>query len=605
MQRCLGTMILFIATAWSAAAGGINAFNIELARATARIGHKVACAVTDFDQTAFEAASAEGVILFQIPADENGKPIVDCTGPIAEFLRAEGLEGVSLYVGHDLVSGPAAARASQQLGGQLALVHHMDYLSYQNFTGDRADDALANQKRQISLFSIANAHVFGVGTFLRDNAALLGECNAGMLVPGLPSMAVGTSRQRLADFRVLSAGRFEMQTEQLKRIGTAVRGFARAVRDGRALLSQLSSPTMTIVGVEPGALGRDLFDQAATIAGVPVNIVPAGYDPDPQMVSKLSARSHLVVVPSRHEGFSLVGWEAVGTGTPLIIGRGTGLASLLNEILKGDEKGLVHVLPLDGSEADENLIAGAILEVAGNPADALDKARRLRTRIAAELCCTWEAAAEQLVSALDKDGKRAGHAATEGRAGAVAPEFTERCKDNFPRCVELGVSAAQGSTRQSLELIVELRFGITEFAHDGIRADIGINRATLEVRPRLARIARADRLGEGSRCLPGVEARAGGAWIINSSEEAVLLGRSLGTESLCLVEHSANEPLAVEVEVTAARNDVICNVTSAKGRLSTAQKKVMGIFLKDAMWKTETEHFILSSASLQERADDQ
>jgi glycosyltransferase involved in cell wall biosynthesis len=597
-------MILFIATAWNAAAGGINAFNIELARATARIAHKVACGVTDFSEEAFQDASAEGVILFQIPADANGKPLVDCTGPIMEFIRAESLTGIDLYVGHDLLSGPAAANASQQLGGQLALVHHMDYISYQNFNGDRADDAVANHKRQISLFSNPDAHVFGVGKFLADSAAVLGECTADMLVPGLPAMAVGASRQRLADFRVLSAGRFEKQTEPLKRIGTAVRGFAKAVREGRTLLPHLASPTMTIIGVEPGDLGGDLKKQATMIAGVPVNIVPAGYDPDPQAVATLSARSHLVVVPSRHEGFGLVGWEAIGTGTPLIIGRGTGLALLLSDILKGDEEGLVHILPLDGSDDDEHLIATAILKVARNPADALDKAKRLRARIAAELCCTWEAAAEQLLDVLVKDGKKERHGVRNPDASAVAPEFTERCNDDFPRCVELGVSAAQGSTRQSLELIVELRFGITEFAHDGIRADIGVNRTTLEVKPRMARIARADRLGEGSRCLTGVEARAGGAWIISSPAGALLLGRSLGTESLCVVEHSSNQPLAVDVEVTAARNDVICTVTSAKGRLSTAQKKVMAIFLKDAMWKTQSEHFILSSASLQEREDD-
>lgn len=597
-------MILFLATAWNASQGGINAFNIELARATARAGHRVACAVTSIDDAARKNAADHGVCLIEVPSDQDGRPSIDCATAVVHALsRQDDDDRVQLWVGHDLITGEVAVRAAEQHGGALALIHHMDYIAYQNFGGERGNDAVANHKRQIELFSHPAAHIFGVGTYLKTNAARLAGREAHMLVPGFPAVVPSDMRSETTDLRVLTAGRFDVQTEPLKRIGTAVRGFARAVARGHALLRRLASPTMIVIGVEEGQRLKALVGEAEKLAGVPVNLVPAAFDQDPGAVAALAARSHLVVVPSRHEGFSLVGWEAIGTATPLIIGRGTGLAQLLETVLKGQADGLLQVLPFDGSDADEELIAQAILNVAENPVQWLERARLLRDRLEAELSCTWDDTALEFLMRAGVGQRQPLSASRRSRQTQADQSFVDAGKDHFPRCAEMRLSAAQGSSSQSLELVAELRFGITELAVDDIRADIGVKRAILEVKPRGSRLASAERLGEGNRSSPGVAARAGGAWILTSPENGTLLGRSLGAESLCIVENRSGTPLAVDVEVTAARADIICDITAPKGRLSTATRKVMAVFLKEALWNRESENLILCQGQLREASD--
>lgn len=67
-------------------------------------------------------------------------------------------------------------------------------------------------------------------------------------------------------------------------------------------------------------------------------------------------RSHLVVVPSRYESFSLTGLEALACGVPLIITRESGLSEYLND---GEGCFLVDYGDVDG-------LAGRIDELLRN-----------------------------------------------------------------------------------------------------------------------------------------------------------------------------------------------------------------------------------------------
>lgn len=598
-------MIVLFATDWNASSGGINAFNIELARGLARTGYGVACAVTTVRTGARQAAEKDGVALIKVPASANGCPTRSCGTTVVDRLKQLGLGPVQLWIGHDLMTGEAAISAADEHGGKLALIHHMDYISYQNFGGDRGTDATRNHKRQISMFADTRATLFGVGSWLKRNVELLGKRDGHLLVPGFPRIEGSTARAGIDQLRIVAAGRFEEKTEPLKRISAAVDGFARAVRDGRATLSTLARPTMTVVGVDEVAAQQILFERAGSIAGCPVNLVPAAFDPNPAIVAEMASRSHLVIVPSRHEGFGLVGWEAIGTDTPLIIGEGTGLADLLKETLDGQEDGLIQILPLDGSSNDTDLISAAILKVAGDLPRALKRAMLLRERLVSELACTWDEAARTILRAmhlLSADATTGGGGSPPGKRVA---RYRDTSRDYFPKCVELGLSAGQGSESSSTEVIAELRFGVTEINLDGIEAALALDRATLEVKPRGGRLARSDRLGEGTRSVPGISARAGGVWLISNPVEAPLLGRVLGIESLCIVEASSDAPMSIDVEVTALKRDIRCDINMPKHRLSKATEKVMGVFLKDCIWKPDSGHVVLSSASLREIADDQ
>lgn len=590
-------MIVTIATAWNASAGGINAFNIEFTRALARVSaDPVICAVIAPSPDEVLSAARDNVTLVTISAGEDGKPEADCGSEIVQAV-ADGLgTDVRLWIGHDLVSGEVAVAAAATYGGRLALIHHMDYLSYQNFAGDRSDQTVKNQRRQIRLFKTPGATLFGVGSWLSDNVARLGGKDGFTIIPGFPSHAGGAHRSTTDRLLVLAAGRFSNGTEPIKRMATALDGMAAAVRDGRDLQA-LRRPTLTILGVTPGKDQTDLQRRASEIAGRPINVVAAGFDEDPTAVAELASISHLVIVPSRHEGFGLVGWEAIGTETPLIVGRGTGLAHQLRSALDGEEEGLVSILDLDGSDRDAMLISEAIRKVAGDLPGALRRARTLRSRLIAELSCQWGQAAASLLAEVGMPVDE-----ISPRAQGMLPSpirFADEQTNHFERCVELGAAAAQGSSRQSVEVVAELRFGVTEIQVDDIEAELSLSGATLEVKPRTGRLKKEDRLGEGSRAVPGIKAQAGGVWQMKPTEGEHLLGKVMGYESICVVESTAEQPVVIDFEVTTSRRHIRCALR-AKRKLNKNAEKVIGVFLKNCIYKPVSGHVVLSSAVVRE-----
>lgn len=586
-------MIVTLASAWSASNGGINAFNIELTRTLARVSdQRLFCAVTDASAEDMASAALDGVTLIRVTGTADGKPSPDCAQEIVDAVGSD--SPVRLWIGHDLVSGETAVRAAAAHGGKLALVHHMDYHSYQNISGDRGDEAYDNHNRQTRLLQTEGATLFGVGSWLTNNAGRLGGRSAHCLVPGFPSVVASPGRASADRLLVVSAGRFDGQAEPLKRVGTALDAFAMALRDGRDR-PLLGSAAMTMLGVDTREDQKKLHARAAEIAGRPVTVVAAGFHDDPTAVAQLASTSHLVIVPSRHEGFGLVGWEAIGTETPLIIGSNTGLADQLRKTLDGVEEGLVNILDLDGTDRDSEQISRAILKVASNLDVALRRASNLKARLKAELDCSWSATAETMLTAvglLEASGREA------ARQERVAT-FSDRAKDHYGRCVELGASAAQGSSRQSVEVIAELRFGVAKIKVDDIEAEIALKKATLEVKPRAGRIGKGDRLGEGGRTVPGIEAHSGGIWLIEPTEGDHLIRKILGNEALCVVESAGEDPAVIDLEVTAALQDVHCNLRSGR-KLTKTQQKIIGVFLKDCIYQPDSGEVLFSSATLSE-----
>lgn len=588
-------MIVTLASAWSASNGGINAFNYELARALARTSRQqLVCAVTEISAEDVASAALEGITLIKVTGTEDGKPSPDSAREIIDALGSD--NPVRLWIGHDLVSGDAAVKAVAEHGGELALIHHMDYLSYQNITGDRGDGAYENNAHQTRLLQTTGATLFGVGHWLAVNAGRLGGRPAHCLIPGFPAVPGSTGRASMDRLLVVSAGRFDKKAEPLKRVGTALDAFAMAVRDGSDW-PLLRSPTITMLGVDPSEDQKMLHARAAEIAGRPVNVVPAGFRNDPTAVARLASTSHLVIVPSRHEGFGLVGWEAIGTETPLIIGSNTGLANQLRKTLDGAEEGLVNILDLDGSARDGDRIARAIRKVAADLDGALRRAGKLKGSLKSELECSWSAAATTLLTAVGMMDGSGGLAPIN--AGRTATKFSDRPDNPYKRCVELNASAAQGSTRQSVEVIAELRFGVAKIKADDIDAQIALKKVTLGVTPRNGRIAKGDRLGEGARAVPGVEAHSGGIWVIEPTEGHHLTRRLLGSEALCVVESTGEDSAVIDLEVTADLQDVQCTLITGR-KLTKNQRKVIDIFLKDCICHPVSGEVILSSTTLRE-----
>jgi hypothetical protein len=589
-------MIVLLATAWGSASGGINAFNFGLARGlgTYKAG-SVACAVIKSTPRQ-KASTIDGVFVLPIEGEEGTDRLTpDCGEQVVAALTKLGITvAISHWVGHDLITGDAALRCAERQGGEAVVIHHMRYLRYQNFGGGRGDDATLNHERQIELFSQVKL-AFGVGIRLAESAKQLGATRSEILIPGFPDLKGDFARDH-RDLCMIAAGRFDSKSEPLKRIMPVAAGFGRAVRDSRRFIPTLHAPTLTVLGADAGRQ-VELEAVARKEAGSPVNIVPSKFNPNPAAVVQHLRSSNLAILPSRHEGFGLIGWEAIGTATPLILGANTGLATQLTETLDVGLDGLVHMIDFTGADEDIDAIALAIKQVSLDLPRALRKATVLRDQLKSELGCSWIDTARAFLIGIGEV-----HPAPIRKGTGARYNPTCVNQNNFLDCVELSVSTGQGITPHSVEIIAELRFGTTELDVEGIEAEIGLTRARLRVSPAAGHIEGA-RLGDETHPIEGLEARAGGIWLMTAPPGRRLPNKALGDETLCRIEAPEGVSVSARVEVTAAKRDLSCDVRVPGRRLKNTTHKVLGIFLKNAVMDDDSGHIHFSSAQLGEPDD--
>ena len=527
------------------------------------------------------------------------RPADDCGDAIIEMLRMRARPDVSHWLGHDLITGPAAEAAARRYGGKTIIIHHMDYIAYQNLGGGRGSQTVDNQRRQIALFEAAD-FAFGVGARLAKNARYLGAKHAQTIVPGFPEIMIPSDRKS-DSLRAIIAGRFDEKSEPVKQVDLVVNAFGRAIREAGTLVPSLSAPSLTLLGVEAERAAK--MERAATSkAGRSVNLVPASFNTDPKAFATHCSRANLAIMASRHEGFGLVGWEAIGTGTPLILGDDTGLTEQLRETLPTTCDSLVTIVAMgQGYEDVEANLAKEIINVSGNIPLALQKAKELRQALVNELGCTWDEAARRVLDALRLPVELP-RLAAHSRPALREAVFDCRPTDHFPDCVELALSAGQGATQRSIELIAELRFGKAELDLGGIAAEIALRAARLRVVTESGRLEGA-RLGDDSRPAVGMEARAGGVWAFAAEKGERLPNKALGNEALCRIEAPLGTRLSASVEVTGAKRDLECKIYRSGKRPSPTKARIMELFLKNAIFKEDSGHILFSVAFIEERYD--
>ncbi len=117
------------------------------------------------------------------------------------------------------------------------------------------------------------------------------------------------------------------------------------------------------------------------------------YTDDAERLSEDLRRSSLVLMPSRAEGFGLVGLEAIAAGVPVLVSDRSGLGELLVERLGAPAAASFVVrtsLATANFETDAGEWAQAIEEVLRHRSDAFARAGKLLAELADQL--TWEAA---------------------------------------------------------------------------------------------------------------------------------------------------------------------------------------------------------------------
>ncbi len=328
----------------------------------------------------------------------------------------------TVWLGHDRITGAVALAAAKARGGKSALIHHMSYVHYEQYA---ESSAVAEQKKgeQTVLFSQAD-FVLAVGPLLRDalQDMLRGTQHANaeaavlMLVPGLAEIRALPAPKTFSAFL---SGRLTDDASKIKQVFLGIAGFAEAIRqcdeDGAkpdALRGQ-SQPRLTLRGVDfenskngaSAAAEQALKTFAQHHAGRVVTIHALPFTDDRQTLFKELSGASVALMPSWHEGFGLVAWEAIAAGVPLIVSNTSGVYALLKEHKSSMYLSLVHPIEVLGHGetpffqlADKQSLAKLLHDVAKDPAAARSKAARLREAFSSDF--TWAHCARQFAAAV-------------------------------------------------------------------------------------------------------------------------------------------------------------------------------------------------------------
>jgi glycosyltransferase involved in cell wall biosynthesis len=424
--------VILLATAWGPRHGGINSFNRSFALGLKKqLGAegRIICVVPSATDEELSEAAKHNVELLRIPeassSDQFDRGCVEKLGksipPPIEFQS-------TIWVGHDVISGDAARSASELLGGRVALVMHMDYLAYQGIlhTGETAWE---KHERQVKLFQGAPT-AFAVGPLLQRSCnRLIGTKRTHRLIPGFPITEPNINISPDDLLVAIMLGRVDAEHDRLKQGKLTVAAFSAAVAHAREWSGRtpLSDGILTILGLnEDPETRNELFKNSEKHAQQLINVLPARFTEDIDLAINRIRKSNLAFMLSWHEGFGLVGWEAIACEVPLILSVNSGLFELIDEELGGAGVGCLHGIRIEGSrqegqnfsDADIASISKIIHRISANLARAKNDAKQLKRMLLEKLTCTWDETARQFLEPLEGDqyeaaGSELGYPLTE------------------------------------------------------------------------------------------------------------------------------------------------------------------------------------------------
>lgn len=414
--------LIAFATRWGSKFGGINSFNADLLLAFGvahRESAKTVCVVLDASHAETQDALSADVLLVSLN-DPSRKAFSAELEPLVNSALNDNGVGPWLgervvWLGHDRITGEIALTSARKRGGRAALIHHMSYQHYEAVaeSASIAEDKVLHQR---ALFSQASV-VLSVGPLLRDALMdMLDREDIHMLIPGQPEIEAVNVRKSFSGFL---SGRLGDDAAKIKQAHLGVAAFASAIRectDNKGLPDSLRAdkePALKLRGVDMEATEAanttnaelELKRFAAQHADRTINLHALPFTTDRNRLFDELRRASVAMMPSWHEGFGLVAWEAIAAGVPLIVSNKSGVHRLLQEWEDGLYQQLVQTIDVRGSvdqpyyhAKDLEALTAAIIQVAKDPQDAQKKAARLRETLASTF--TWHRCALDLAVAL-------------------------------------------------------------------------------------------------------------------------------------------------------------------------------------------------------------
>ncbi|MEV6309518.1 glycosyltransferase [Streptomyces sp. NPDC051840] len=388
------TTVLVVATEWWSAHGGLSTINRGLCQALAAAGASVYCVVLAASEAETAEAREAGVALLVAP-DLGG-----VGDEVRLTMRPELPPGtrVDLVIGHGRITGQAAALLVSHFFEGARRLHfvHMapDEIEWHKPGGGDDRALLAEERTEIERRLGGDAHrAVTVGPHLYER--FLGELTTAPLRLD-PGFEAGESIQVTppagTPLKVLLVGR--MEDHKLKGLDLAARatGQVASWRD-RERLTKIS---LVVRGVPRSGADEQRDAVKGWAANPRLEVVVRVYSADRTRLAEDMRRASLVLMPSRAEGFGLVGLEALTAGVPVLISEVSGLAELLREKL-GDEVAARVVVPMSGNDdEDSETWARKIDMVLRDLPSAFRRAAEIRDTLAREV--TWATAAASVLA---------------------------------------------------------------------------------------------------------------------------------------------------------------------------------------------------------------
>jgi glycosyltransferase involved in cell wall biosynthesis len=444
--------LISFATQWGSKYGGINSFNTDFLTAFG-VAYpqqlKVICIVSTASQTEIDDARNANVTLIPLPYPPQDKLFTDtqAQAATAEF-KKHGIEidpDLTVWLGHDRISGAAAIAAAKQAGGRSALIHHMSYDAYEAYAESSAS-AYSKSQQQKSLFQQADV-LLAVGPTLQTALCDLIDVSRDQVHKIIPGLAEIEPRKNApTKFKAFMSGRLSDDAARIKQAHLGVAAFSKAQHDKEA--NAFKDSTLMLRGVDfesrltyinnnqhpPKDQEAELQEFAEQYANGRINLQALPYTQDRNHLYGDLKSASVALMPSWHEGFGLVAWEAVAAGVPLIVSKNSGIYELLHD--EGLD-GYVHVINVRGQtnspyfhSQDLEDVTKAIKGIAADTESARRKAIRLKNDL---LKYTWSACVENVAEFLDWNLQKGSPKQLKVEASVVqATEDTESSVMNSP-----------------------------------------------------------------------------------------------------------------------------------------------------------------------------
>ena len=379
-QRLIDAM--FLCDEWKSSKGGLSTFNRELAinlAETTTGSMKIHCYVSRSDDQDREDAKQHGVNLITAQT-------VPGSGDPLDWLKIvpPELPHPHIVIGHGRKFGIPAfhvERATRCKWIQFVHVFCEDLGKFKEATATTVADTIEENeekhKKEIELCKAADA-VVAVGSRLQQKySRSLPNVKVEIITPGITGKFCNESIESGEHAGVLSrtSNDMFMKTFNVFMFGRA--DFEDLTLKGYDIVANAIGSLgvkfeLTFVGSSPGDHRNveQWFLQKACIKRKQLTI--RGYCTEQDELKGMFHQSDLVALPSRTEGFGLVGLEAISCGVPVLVSGESGLAEALQEVQGGS-----NVIVQSDDDADE--WARRISEVSSqSPEQRQTNARELR-----------------------------------------------------------------------------------------------------------------------------------------------------------------------------------------------------------------------------------